>query len=492
MMLEFLDKKSIGRLKLLFYLDANASIPLLQATVMEDLKMNRYELESCIKDVQEDLKEFDLTDQFLIETGVKPKTVKYTRKTFANISCLISCYASRSTLTPLIKAVLMEQVENTFDLEDVLYASRATVYKIMSKVNELLKIFAIEISSGCQFIGKERDIQSFLYGYYYTLYGVNAYPFTESMKEELNEIINQLRQITHFLEEDLSNSQQVKLLYRLFILKVRNYFGHQGETTVSTVQNEGLVQKIMTVLSPYFQHLQEAEIYELLYFIGSENLSSSCRLIETEVITSLNEKVISSVIAEFQDVVSWGETREVIDELSLIHNKLIFQKRTNFENSTIQHFSFIKENYQLAEALAYRIVQELLELEWCAETVRANYHELAKEYIFLFLATLPIELLSPKVRIAIDFSFGESYSRYIQEQVAAFGKLNIESFVGEAEETADICISDMLKLQSKRHQVIWLSPPTASDWEKLGDLIVSVKIQKCGKNHEKNSENISS
>lgn len=166
MMLEFLDKKSIGRLKLLFYLDANASVPLLQATVMEELKMNRYELESCIKDVQEDLKEFDLTDQFLIETGVKPKTVKYTRKTFANISCLISCYASRSTLTPLIKAVLMEQVENTFDLEDVLYASRATVYKIMSKVNELLKIFAIEISSSCQFLGKERDIQSFLYGYY--------------------------------------------------------------------------------------------------------------------------------------------------------------------------------------------------------------------------------------------------------------------------------------------------------------------------------------
>lgn len=490
MMLEFLDKKSIGRLRLLFYLDAHASVPLLQANVMEELKMNRYELESCIKDVQADVKEFDLADQFVIETGVKPKTVKYTRKTFANISCLISCYASQSKLTPLIKAVLMEQVENTFDLEDVLYASRATVYKIMAKANELLEIFEIEISSSCQFVGKERDIQSFLYGYYYTLYGVNAYPFTDSMKDELVDIIHQLSSITHFLDDDLSNSQQVKLLYRLFVLKVRNHFGHHGEKIVSTCQKKELVQNITEVLNPYFQNLQESEVYELLYFISSENLSPYCQLVQTETIEILNQKVIHSVLTEFQAITSWGVTHEVTKELSLIHNKLLFQKRTNFENSTIQQFSFIKENYQLAETLAYRIVQELLEFEWCTDTVKANYDELAKEYIFLFLSSLPIELLSPKVKIVIDFSFSQSYSRYIQEQVDAFGKLNIESYIGATEEEADIYISDMLKLHSHRHQVIWLSPPTSSDWEKLGDLIVHVKIKKSGNNDEKQTESI--
>lgn len=490
-MLEFIDKKSIARLKLLFYLDAHASVPLLQSKVMEDLKMNRYELESCIKDVQEDLEEFELTEQFIVETGVKPKIVKYTRKTFANISCLISCYASKSKLTPLIKAVLMEQVDNMFDLEEVLYASRATAYKIMGKANELLKIYEIEISSNCRFSGNERDIQLFLYRYYYTLYGVNAYPFTDNMKDELSEMIEQLCLIPDLFDQGLTNSQRIKLLYRLFVLRVRNHFGHQGKTVISTCQKHEIVQKVKTNLIPYFQNeLQEAEVYELLYFIASENLSSHCKLVEVKQVEWLNKKVIEHVKKEFQSVVSWGETTEVLDTLSLIHNKLLLQKRTNFENSMIQQFSFIKENYQLAEILAYRIVQELLELDWCEKIVRANYNELAKEYIFLFLATLPIEVLSPKVRIAIDFSFGESYSRYIQEQVNSFGKLNIETFLGVSNEKMDICISDMLMLQSNTHQVIWLSPPTASDWEKLGDLIVNVKIQKSGKNNEEDTESI--
>lgn len=137
-------------------------------------------------------------------------------------------------------------------------------------------------------------------------------------------------------------------------------------------------------MNPYFQNLQESEVYELLYFISSENLSPYCQLVQTETIEILNQKVIHSVLTEFQAITSWGVTHEVTKELSLIHNKLLFQKRTNFENSTIQQFSFIKENYQLAETLAYRIVQELLEFEWCTDTVKANYDELAKEYIFLF------------------------------------------------------------------------------------------------------------
>ncbi|WP_375152586.1 hypothetical protein [Enterococcus mundtii] len=74
--------------------------------------MNRYELESCIKDVQADVKEFDLADQFVIETGSKAQDCKIYTKTFANISCLISCYASRSEVDAVNQGpVLMEQVE---------------------------------------------------------------------------------------------------------------------------------------------------------------------------------------------------------------------------------------------------------------------------------------------------------------------------------------------------------------------------------------------
>ncbi|WP_375152585.1 hypothetical protein [Enterococcus mundtii] len=174
----------------------------------------------------------------------------------------------------------------------------------------------------------------------------------------------------------------------------------------------------------------------------------------------------------------------------MIHNKLLFPKPGQIlKIQRFNNFHFIKENYHSQEThLLLESCKNYWEFEWCTDTVKANYDELAKEYIFLFLSSLPIELLSPKVKIVIDFSFGQSYNRYIQEQVDAFSKLNIESYVGATEEEADVYISDMLKLHSHRHQVIWLSPPTSSDWEKLGDLIVHVKIKKSGKNDEKQTE----
>ena len=110
-----------------------------------------------------------------------------------------------------------------------------------------------------------------------------------------------------------------------------------GKKSYQLVKKE-LVQNITEVLNPYFQNLQESEVYELLYFISSENLSPYCQLVQTETIEILNQKVIHSVLTEFQAITSWGVTHEVTKELSLIHNKLLFQKRTNFENSTIQQF----------------------------------------------------------------------------------------------------------------------------------------------------------
>jgi len=76
--------------------------------------------------------------------------------------------------------------------------------------------------------------------------------------------------------------------------------------------------------------------------------------------------------------------------------------------------------------------------------------------------------------VCVDFSLGELYTNFIQNQIKGFKNLSI-ILENRLTSKTDIFVSDSVIESLSITQIIWKRPPTPLDWEMFGDAIVDVK-----------------
>ncbi|WP_314064923.1 helix-turn-helix domain-containing protein [uncultured Vagococcus sp.] len=123
----------------------------------------------------------------------------------------------------LLELVFFDETLTVTQLADKLFFSVPTVYRLITKINQALTYFAIELKPNpCRMTGNEGQIRYFYSNYFLESYTFNEWPFTfnESTFEGLIHILFQ----PHLDQLDVASFQQIKI--RSAVQLTRHQLGH--------------------------------------------------------------------------------------------------------------------------------------------------------------------------------------------------------------------------------------------------------------------------
>lgn len=323
------------------------------------------------------------------------------------------------------------------------------------------------------------------------LYYFSYTDFIESMGIKAA-VTNLLRSTILIWKLSLSNTQRKQLLYFISIVHLRTLAGHDltdsDEDNIVAANNDPRVLAFAEVisrqghLSPkqaqrisrYFMtFLTTNDFLEEEDFLQLKNLSEIKQLTQNQCVLLEKELQINTAEPEYESFVS---------SLFKINAKTL--SPSFFNNSFIdpKQIFFFQESYPQADQIALNFVELCTnnsEILFDQEELTQLYYS----YLFNILNEIPINVFRDKVKIAIDFSQGAVYTKYIHNQVNQFASLNI-IISDSLSNDCDIYLSNIYDPLIKKKQVIWENPPLAEDWALLGDTIVEVKQKKYGTKNE--------
>ena len=108
------------------------------------------------------------------------------------------------------------------------------------------------------------------------------------------------------------------------------------------------------------------------------------------------------------------------------------------------------------------------------ENILSLINERPVKHCIVFYTGLWTWLVEVPVYVCVDFSLGELYTNFIQNQIKGFKNLSI-ILENRLTSKTDIFVSDSVIESLSITQIIWKRPPTPLDWEMFGDAIVDVK-----------------
>ncbi|MDR2833906.1 MAG: helix-turn-helix domain-containing protein [Streptococcaceae bacterium] len=477
-MIGYLDTDDYEKIRILYYLENHRLTNVMYEDISEDLNLTLYQVKKNLIEIKDEIEQWGMNDYYQVSTFHKKSYVKYARKTQSNIIVLVNEYAKRATMQLLVQAVLTESTKNMFDLEEALFVSRATTYKLIKKFTELSNNYDLRITKATRFEGDEWNIREFVYHFYNSLYGSLSYPFSDEVMGELSSLLEGLLRIPNLLSSNFSSQDKNKLLYRLFVIYIRNYFHHytkaQPFMRVDSVITDQIKEVLATKLEGTPQEILE-EAYELQYFMVSEQLIDTIDLPKLEIVDVFGDTLLQVVESELPKFFEDLNTESVKEHLRQIHTRLIVSKRTNFDTALYHDFSYIDENYQIVQDMSYAFVQKLMTIEGYEALVEEKYEALVREYVFLLINRIPIDKLSPRLKLSIDFSYGQGYNNYILKNIQSLTNLNLDIRIGKSELPTDVYLSNSPDKNNDGVQIIWSSPPSAYDWEFLGNTLIQVR-----------------
>lgn len=485
-MLNYLDNDDLNKVKLLYFLEDSAQSAIGFDEIQKRISFSKFQCIRLLEGLQEDLKEFHYEEYFTLDWHTCKSAVKYKRQTHKNISILIVEYAKRAKMQKLVHFLMSEKGKRVTDLESYLYLSHSGVYRILRKFKELSANYEIKISKKIKLLGNEWEIREFLYQFYYVLYKNFYYPFPPELLTDCQSIIQEFLKAKIFTTE-VSDINYVKMLYRLSILQIRNHSGHLAENTSfmisETVYYSEEIYKIFKKYFPQNEQSLKKETAQFLFFLETEGIVTINQSEEQFPIQKLNIFFQEHIPFFSEKLSAFIQNDVFLKELSKIHRRLLFCKRTNFNVAHCQNFHLITEKFQIVQKLSKHIVQELRKKQKSLHLSKEIYEELTCEYFFLIINHLPESLLSETVIIYVDFSYGTAYNNYIIKNLCAFPYRNLKILESQKEAIVagvDIYLSNIPAVADYPFQVLWSATPTAYDWESLGNTIIQARKIKNG------------
>lgn len=474
-LLRFLDKNDREKIEILKYLDARGKESQCFKKITEDTGYSSYQIQKIVSELNDDLQKLKLRDDFKLE--VNRGAVKYCRNEQKNIAYLMAQFANQSRVKALISAILQNDVEDIFDLEEILYLSTTQTYQFVREFEKKASFFDIKIDKNIEFVGIEWEIRNFLYQYYYNLFGVYVQPFPLEIVGIANEIKEDLYESDYFKRSNLTDGDELKLLYFLIVMLSRNLSGNVAQQFDDGLDHAlGQNHELFVIFSQYLKGNEigiREEVLQFVYFLHTESIVKFDNFQTHHKILALNALVVEQVSIVFDECLFRNKSA-FIEDLTNIHRLAFFYKRTRFSTALYENFSFHAEYYKISMTAVEKIIQRLLENSDLKNFVKRFKNNIIHEYVFLLLGHLKLDQLIRPINISICFSYGTNYDEYLTKAVLALGFLNLNVVKSDA----DIYLSDVPSQKNYSAQVIWSGAPTLKDWQDLDHTIIKVRQEK--------------
>lgn len=357
------------------------------------------------------------------------------------------------------------------------YFALPTVYLRQRTIKKFLSKHNLEIKNG-KVVGNETIIRNLIFSVFFDIYNGIELPFTEEIRNQIKSLSEYLTFLFHLR---LSKTEQVKLnlLIGILICREKNGFSLSKEEdffiflTSSDIQL--VIDKIADFLSIEDETKKCIEIRYLLGFLKSLGVDEVPVVIQAskfedidEISINLASKITSELkINEHKNRISFENKL-----IALNRYRQIFDFTLSSFASSNQRDYFLESYPKLSKAVTRALTICKEQLHFSDETI---VNQLFFEYVFLLINHFAF--IEIPVYVCVDFSLGNLYTNFIQNQIQGFKNLNI-IVENRLTSKTDIFVSDSVIENLSITQIIWKRPPTPNDWEVFGDAIIDVKRQR--------------
>lgn len=451
------------------------------ADLMDTLSLSEYHVKKAIEDLMIDVKRLGLpVDLFEIEI-LDNKMISYIRKSsLSAFNYLLYIYSIESNFSPFFKNFLFESTDSQVNFLEENFLSKTNFFRLRQRFTETLKMFDIQMTAKVELLGSETNIRSFLYIYLLTSYGDVKRPFTVQLENDFDVIIDRIEQT---VMKNFSTATRLKLQYYLYVIFVRSGLNHfLTETETDLVSTSDVFEELVIIINNYFDissqvHEAQAVAKEILIFLFSEGIiQNSIQINKTFSIISDIREYFSSFFDLTPEIVNEIFTPSINLELSQF---LVHICHLNYPINLLtnpKQISYLNDNFKEYQVFSAKIIHQLSQILPKRAQFISYYHDaLTTDLLLLIIANFKISLITKPVVVTIDFSYGENYNKFIENDIKNFNALNLKVTNLLTTET-DILISNLSPhVGPNVHKLQWTSPPSSSDWAFLGNLIVDIK-----------------
>lgn len=478
-----LEKEDKRKLEVFSYLE---NTPLQTASfqeLKEELNLSDFLVGKAVKELISDIEMYQLTKSFSIEENHKEVQLRK----FGNdsVSHLLWMYMRNSHNFSLLNAVF---TSDTFSLENfanTLFISPSKSYSIKLRIDKYLLNYQLGLDLDYKLTGGEKKIRLFYYNLFFITYKHYEFPFSQDISNytlQLSEII-----LTSFPSMHTETSK-LKLKFFIAVLFSRLDSGFMIENTdiSSNTKETKEYRKLSEDIVFFFEQFTSLtteeisnEVEFIFNFLLVENyLPLENRLTDlfTLEIKNMTQLFLDKLEARFPLALNDVIQVKMIPELDYVHSRIFYYENVLLDWNYFINNSILKENYTEFYIFCNQFIDniQLNNLTISLDSFKAT---LLYDYMFILIKHFPMENLFESVTITIDFSHGQNYNYFIQTNLVGlpYFKFKINYQLSEA---TDIYLSDITIPNLSCDYLIWNNPPSATDWEIFGNLVMHVQNKK--------------
>lgn len=350
-----------------------------------------------------------------------------------------------------------------------LYSLRNVLNKLL--VNDELKIKNNNIK------GSEMTIRLIAFESYYYYFNGLDYPFAPEIQKEVKHFLIWLE---HLFSMKMTNSEKDKLELFLSIIYLR-IGGHNYLGNVPIDSENPEIIEIQQYIKRLFHLTHQDSLIEAQYIYLFLYVNEIIKPNELLNFTD-NEKKIGHLTTIFieelqRKVLNQPEQMSYLPLLqrrvSHIHERLFIFPQTSTTFIDEKQIQYFEENYRLFHLFIQRW---LVENSGLLPEALNNFGKtkLYFDYMFELIDIVPLHLVEEPIYLAVDFSHGETYSKFIAKSIEAINALNT-IIEWRLSPNTDIYVSDYYIKNLPCEQIIWRNPPDEYDWEEFIDKIILLR-----------------
>lgn len=388
-------------------------------------------------------------------------------------------YFSSSLKSKMFLSLVFERF-NLEDFSKTYYLGKTKTYRIRKDVFDWFKQYGVLIKNN-QVIGDEVEIRNIIFGVLFFFFNSISNPFDADTKKKINFICSKI-EVDYAIRMTRTEKAKFELFLGVVLKRIdqrKIIDTHKYDNVIGmdyVLYNFFITEEKLTKRESELEwqniylylHVFEILPYKTLDYTEKISLS----------LTNINEAFIHFIEKRLftTDEQKSKYSNTLLKRIIHINEKLLlfkFSSGTFIEEAQIAYF---EENYKLYHLIVLEFINEWLP-KWVSTIDNEEKVSLYYSYIFELINIMPISEFEESIQITVDFSAGESYSLYIEENIKSLRNFNI-SINRLVHSKTQIYISDFYNSSLKCEQVIWKNPPNDVDWGKLVKKIVDLRMKK--------------
>lgn len=212
----FLSKTDVRKLLLIHTIEESFQQKVSISDLKEKMGVSEFILLNTYEELKQDILKYQLDEQLQIQK--LNQVVQLKKNSSFSTDTLKNLYVKESLGFQIIQDVFEDMFTNSNDYADLFYTSRTKVYSKVNQLKAKLEKLGIKLSSRFKLVGDEIAIRTYINNLYTSVYGMNDYPFSTTLKEQSMRFI---KLIETKMDIYMTQTSTTKLLYFISICRIR-------------------------------------------------------------------------------------------------------------------------------------------------------------------------------------------------------------------------------------------------------------------------------